>query len=179
MGASSAMPNVALLGYWVLIVIVKRSISKGRWKWRIPPGRHGLYNGCITLMSKVTSRIGDYRNFSQVEMFTSAAMRSGFGSGGLVVDFPHSSKAENHFLVLYADSSNATVPQGLMGTADGKAMVEGDSAVRNAGRVSRNRGLRRRDRLHEGRTAVKARSWTQEEEERHRAQGRDVEHDSK
>lgn len=102
-------------------------------------------------------------------------------------------------LVVFRVGSNATVPQGLMGTADGKAMVEGDSAVRNAGRVSRNRGLRRRDRLHEGRvvemsinsdggfirlvmalqTAVKARSWTQEEEERHRAQGRDVEHDSK
>lgn len=39
--------------------------------------------------------------FDQVEMITSAAMRSGFG-GGLVVDFPHSSKAKKHFLVLYA-----------------------------------------------------------------------------
>ncbi|EER00767.1 hypothetical protein Pmar_PMAR002832 [Perkinsus marinus ATCC 50983] len=140
MGTSSAMPNVALLGYWVLNVIVKKSISKGRWKWRIPPGRHGLYNDCITLiyvpdgfdeaglvqlteegLEGSTTVLSEKRGTSRrVEMFTSAAMRSGFGSGGdLVVDFPHSWKAKKHFLVLYA-GSNATVPQGLMGTADGK-----------------------------------------------------------
>eukprot|EP00931_Biecheleriopsis_adriatica_P050508 TRINITY_DN2924_c0_g1_i2.p1 TRINITY_DN2924_c0_g1~~TRINITY_DN2924_c0_g1_i2.p1 ORF type:complete len:277 (-),score=55.76 TRINITY_DN2924_c0_g1_i2:33-863(-) len=37
----------------------------------------------------------------QVEMITSAALRCGFG-GGLVVDYPHSSKAKKHFLVIYA-----------------------------------------------------------------------------
>mmetsp|Transcript_11467 Transcript_11467/g.12661 ORF Transcript_11467/g.12661 Transcript_11467/m.12661 type:complete len:248 (+) Transcript_11467:31-774(+) len=112
----------------------------------------------------------------QVEMITSAAMRSGFG-GGLVVDFPHSSKAKKHFLVLYA-GFNGAVPQGLTATAGGAA-VEGDTAVQNAGRMNRKKGLRRRDQIHEGRAAVKSRSWIQEKKERHRLQGREVKHDSK
>ncbi|KAF4732493.1 Williams Beuren syndrome chromosome region 22 protein, partial [Perkinsus olseni] len=112
----------------------------------------------------------------QVEMITSAAMRSGFG-GGLVVDFPHSSKAKKHFLVLYA-GFNGAVPQGLTGTAGGDALAEGGSAVRNAGRMNAKRGLRRRDQIHEGRAAVKSRSWIQEKKDRYRSQGRDVKHDS-
>lgn len=47
----------------------------------------------------------------QVEMITAAALRAGFG-GGLVVDFPHSSKAKKHFLVVYAGLS-ADGPQSL------------------------------------------------------------------
>ncbi|KAF4747002.1 Williams Beuren syndrome chromosome region 22 protein, partial [Perkinsus olseni] len=112
----------------------------------------------------------------QVEMITSAAMRSGFG-GGLVVDFPHSSKAKKHFLVLYA-GFNGAVPQGLTGTAGGDALAEGGSAVRNSGRMNAKRGLRRRDQIHEGRAAVKSRSWIQEKKDRYRSQGRDVKHDS-
>jgi len=53
----------------------------------------------------------------QVEMITSAALRSGFG-GGLVVDFPHSAKAKKHFLVIYAGLSGdmpREVPQGSKG----------------------------------------------------------------
>jgi len=51
----------------------------------------------------------------QVEMITSAALRCGFG-GGLVVDFPHSSKAKKHFLVIYAGFSGdapAIIPKGM------------------------------------------------------------------
>lgn len=57
---------------------------------------------------------------AQVEMITAAALRSGFG-GGLVVDFPHSSKAKKHFLVVYAGLSGdmpQNIPQGLQGEVD-------------------------------------------------------------
>ena len=37
----------------------------------------------------------------QLQLITASAMRAGFG-GGLVVDFPHSSKAKKYFLVLLA-----------------------------------------------------------------------------
>ena len=38
-------------------------------------------------------------------MLTSTAMKAGF-SGGLVVDFPHSTKAKKYFLVLMVGSSS-------------------------------------------------------------------------
>jgi len=51
----------------------------------------------------------------QVETITSAALRCGFG-GGLVIDYPHSTKAKKTFLVIYAGFSGdmpQTIPQGL------------------------------------------------------------------
>lgn len=42
---------------------------------------------------------------SQAEMLTSTAMKAGF-SGGLVVDFPHSTRAKKYFLVLMVGSSS-------------------------------------------------------------------------
>ena len=48
-------------------------------------------------------------------MLTTAAMRAGF-SGGLVVDFPHSTRAKKHFLVLIVGSPQAVpAPRGLEG----------------------------------------------------------------
>jgi len=41
----------------------------------------------------------------QAEMLTSTAMKAGF-SGGLVVDFPHSTRAKKYFLVLMVGSSS-------------------------------------------------------------------------
>eukprot|EP00884_Botryococcus_braunii_P013576 jgi/Botrbrau1/22219/Bobra.168_1s0050.1 len=54
---------------------------------------------------------------SQAQLLTSAAMRAGF-SGGLVVDFPHSTRAKKYFLVLMVGST-AALPQakGLHGEA--------------------------------------------------------------
>ena len=45
----------------------------------------------------------------QAEMITSAALRAGF-SGGLVVDFPNSTRAKKYFLVLMAGASVAQLP---------------------------------------------------------------------
>jgi len=51
-------------------------------------------------------------NPAQLEMITAAAMRSGF-SGGLVVDFPHSTRAKKYFLCLICGppSVNTTLPK--------------------------------------------------------------------
>lgn len=55
-------------------------------------------------------------NPRQLEMITSAALRCGFG-GGLVVDYPHSTKAKKHYLVIYVGSPNnpQSLPKGLQG----------------------------------------------------------------
>ncbi len=53
----------------------------------------------------------------QAQLLTSAAMRAGF-SGGLVVDFPHSTRAKKYFLVLMVGSSGELPSaQGLNGEA--------------------------------------------------------------
>lgn len=52
---------------------------------------------------------------AQAEMITAAAVKAGFG-GGLVVDYPHSTKAKKYFLVLYAGSCGDmpnVIPRGL------------------------------------------------------------------
>jgi 18S rRNA (guanine1575-N7)-methyltransferase len=72
----------------------------------------------------------------QASMMTSAAMRAGF-SGGLVVDFPHSTRAKKYFLVLMVGGSAGALPaaRGLEGEEG-----EGGGEVRNAERRSRKRG---------------------------------------
>ena len=48
-------------------------------------------------------------------MLTGAAMKAGF-SGGLVVDFPHSTRAKKYFLVLMVGSTaSIPAPKGLDG----------------------------------------------------------------
>ena len=67
---------------------------------------------------------------SQAEMLTSAAMRAGF-SGGLVVDFPHSTRAKKYFLVLMVGGSAAMpAPRGM----SGEASDEEEGTVAVAGR---------------------------------------------
>ena len=59
----------------------------------------------------------------QASMLTTAAMRAGF-SGGLVIDFPHSTRAKKYFLVLMVGSA-ASVPQprGLEGEDDEEVAI--------------------------------------------------------
>lgn len=52
-------------------------------------------------------------NPDQVEMIVSSAMKSGF-TGGLVVDYPNSTRAKKYFLCLFAGASErVALPQGL------------------------------------------------------------------
>lgn len=54
----------------------------------------------------------------QAELITSAALRVGF-SGGLVVDFPNSTRAKKYFLVLMAGPSDGSMPRNREGDGEG------------------------------------------------------------
>merc|ERR1719213_970435 len=72
----------------------------------------------------------------QVETITAAAMRAGFG-GGVVVDFPHSTKAKKTFLVIYAGyvgRAPPELPKGLDCSDPMEDIEEGGVSVTMRGR---------------------------------------------
>jgi len=104
-------------------------------------------------------------NSEQVEMITSQSMKAGF-TGGLVVDFPNSSKAKKFFLVLMTGGAQP-MPKAL-------GEVEGAGAVgaRFESRRERLKNIR-------GKSVKKSKDWIQDKKERARKKGKDVRHDSK
>ena len=75
----------------------------------------------------------------QAQMLTSAAMRAGF-SGGLVIDYPHSTRAKKFFLVLMVGSSGAVpAAKGLDGSEPEADEVE--VAGRQQSRKKRKRSM--------------------------------------
>eukprot|EP01066_Platyproteum_vivax_P005156 Platyproteum_vivax@DN16578_c0_g1_i1.p1 len=111
---------------------------------------------------------------AQIEMITSAAMRSGFG-GGLVVDYPNSAKAKKYFLCLWAGTSNLSqkLPTGL----------QDDSAMD----VQHTVGNSMREREHGGRNhkspskkkSSKDREWIFNKKDQQRSRGYQVRKDTK
>ncbi|KAG0726166.1 putative 18S rRNA (guanine-N(7))-methyltransferase [Chionoecetes opilio] len=102
-------------------------------------------------------------NDSQVELVVSQAMRAGF-TGGLVVDFPNSSKAKKIYLVLMTGGA-AALPTGLQ--------VEGAA-------VGTQALYQRRERMKQVRgTRQPKRAWILQKKERRRKQGREVRPDTK
>jgi 18S rRNA (guanine1575-N7)-methyltransferase len=75
-------------------------------------------------------------NTEQASMMTNAAMRAGF-SGGLVVDYPHSTRAKKYFLVLMVGGT-ASLPQ----ARDGEEPQEGEEGEHV--RISERRSKRRK-----------------------------------
>jgi len=109
-------------------------------------------------------------NAHQMEMVTTAAMRCGF-SGGLLVDYPHSTKAKKYFLVLMSGPSSAfQMPKalGLEEEGEPEQVAYGD-------RTSlKQKGDKKK------RAPVKLRDWVLEKKARQRRQGREsVRPDSK
>jgi len=128
----------------------------------------------------------------QLQLITAAAMRAGFG-GGLVVDFPHSSKAKKYFLVLLAGlpdegfrmpvalgehdamSTASSAPAGMLPPHGGPA-----TAARNEGRKPHaKRKLDSRQKAKRGKISKKSREWVLLKKEAMRKDGREVAHDSK
>jgi len=109
----------------------------------------------------------------QLQLITASAMRGGFG-GGLVVDFPHSTKAKKYFLVLLAGQPE---PSFVMPAAQGDGAQGGAaSEVRNEGR--RPHAKRRQERG-DRRPIKKSREWVQHKKESQRRAGDSVRADSK
>lgn len=104
----------------------------------------------------------------QVEMMTAAALRCGFG-GGVVVDFPHSTKAKKTFLVLYAGLTGelpARIPKGLE-----EEMEEDEQQTIAVGR--RNKEMRKRIK------GMGTKEFILMKKDQQRTQGREVRKDTK
>jgi len=127
-------------------------------------------------------------NAEQLQLITASAMRAGFG-GGLVIDFPHSTKAKKYFLVLLAGPPDEgfTMPA-AMGedtmSVGGASTAGGPTGPATAARYEgRKRHARRamdsREKARKGKIAKKSREWIMLKKEAARRQGKEVAHDSK
>ncbi|KAL0107800.1 hypothetical protein PUN28_014821 [Cardiocondyla obscurior] len=102
-------------------------------------------------------------NSEQVELITAQAIKAGF-YGGVVVDFPNSTKAKKMFLVLMTGGA-VPLPKAL-GTGD-----EDRQTVANSRREYIKKAR--------GNSLKKSRNWILEKKERRRRQGKEVRQDSK
>ena len=113
---------------------------------------------------------------AQLTLIMEVAVRCGF-SGGVVVDYPNSTKAKKYFLCLMV-GGGGKVPEGLK--AEGEEVDEGEerrtvqfSRVREVGRKGKGRKAGKE------RASVKSKEWIQSKKERQRRQGKAVIADSK
>ncbi|KAJ7995106.1 hypothetical protein DPEC_G00241130 [Dallia pectoralis] len=152
------------------------SISALQWlcnadkKTHSPPKR--LYTFFSTLYSSLARGARAVfqiypENSEQLELITSQAMKAGF-SGGMVVDYPNSTKAKKFFLCLFAGVS-ANLPKGL-GTETVERGVP--NQIQFTGQRSRFKNMK-------GTSAKKGKDWILEKKERRRRQGREVRADTK
>ncbi|XP_061073353.1 probable 18S rRNA (guanine-N(7))-methyltransferase [Conger conger] len=152
------------------------SISALQWlcnadkKSHSPPKR--LYTFFSTLYSSLVRGARAVfqiypENSEQLELITSQAMKAGF-TGGMVVDYPNSTKAKKFFLCLFAGVSGV-LPKGL-----GSETV--DRGVANQVQFT---GQRCRFKHMKGKSLKKSKDWVLEKKERRRRQGREVRADTK
>lgn len=104
------------------------SISVIQWlchstkRGEVPQRRlHALFQALYNSLRRGAKAVLQFYPSSpeQINMITKAAMKCGFG-GGVVVDYPHSSKAKKHYLVLQAGqvAGGFVPPPGLTGTVE-------------------------------------------------------------
>ncbi|XP_004518125.1 probable 18S rRNA (guanine-N(7))-methyltransferase [Ceratitis capitata] len=148
------------------------SISALQWLCNADKSSHNphkrLYKFFSTLFSCLTRTARAVfqfypENADQIEMVTSQAMKAGF-YGGLVVDYPNSTKAKKYFLVLMTGGT-APMPKALGSEEDER-------------RISY---IKKRDMCREarGKPMKKSREWILAKKERRRRQGRDTRPDTK
>jgi 18S rRNA (guanine1575-N7)-methyltransferase len=109
-------------------------------------------------------------NAHQIELITSSAMQSGF-SGGLVIDYPNSSKRKKYFLCLFVGGSShqTELPEGLTDEVD-----DG-----HASSVKVNNQRRERYSGKGKRAPVKDKDWVLRKKESRRKKGLEVGVDTK
>ncbi|EPR62822.1 methyltransferase [Toxoplasma gondii RUB] len=111
----------------------------------------------------------------QVEMVTSAALRSGFG-GGIVVDYPNSTKAKKYFLVLWVGGSHLPGQQQQLQQLQAAALgADGPSQIESTRRERQKQPRRGKS----SKATVSRREWIEKKKERQRLQGKKVRHQSK
>jgi len=105
---------------------------------------------------------------NQTDLITSQAKRAGF-NGGLVIDFPESTKAKKYYLVLMVGGNgNPVLPQSLSTQTKGTVSYAERASAEGKTREKRNRS---------GVKSVK--DWIQSKKERRRRQGKETRPDSK
>lgn len=104
-------------------------------------------------------------NNAQTDMIVAAATKSGF-SGGLVIDYPNSTRAKKFFLCLFAGitATQATMPKALMEEDSNNVTYSGERL-----RKSRSRSSKK----------IKGKEWVQKKKELNRTRGIETPHDSK
>ena len=113
-------------------------------------------------------------NAAQLEMISSAALKSGF-SGGVVVDYPHSTRAMKYFLVLGCGppSTSTALPKGkegdeMMTDSEESGSDDGGGGTVN---VSERQRPAKKQRRGNNKTTVKGRSWIIKKKEQRRHRG--------
>lgn len=109
-------------------------------------------------------------NSEQIELITAQAMRAGF-HGGLVVDYPNSTKAKKIFLVLFTGGIPASMPKALG--------VKEDEIVETRSTIDFNNKRERIRALRAGKANFKSRDWILAKKDRYRRQGKEVRQDTK
>lgn len=104
-------------------------------------------------------------NSSQLELITQQAMKAGW-TGGLVVDYPNSTKAKKMFLCLFAGGQPQQLPKGL-----GEEQSS-SSHVSFTDKRERMKNMR-------GKNPKTNKDWILSKKERRRRQGKEVRADSK
>ncbi|XP_031439990.1 probable 18S rRNA (guanine-N(7))-methyltransferase [Clupea harengus] len=152
------------------------SISALQWlcnadkKCHSPPRRlytffSSLY-ACLTRGGRAVFQVYP-ENSEQLELITAQAMRAGF-TGGMVVDYPNSTKAKKFFLCLFAGVIGV-LPKGL----------GAETAERGMSSQANFTAHRSRFKNMKGKSVKKSRDWVLEKKERRRRQGRGVRADTK
>jgi len=153
------------------------SISALQWlcnadkKWHNPAKRlHHFFSTLYSALVRGGKAVFQFypENPDQLELITSQAMRSGF-TGGVVVDYPNSTRAKKIFLVLFAGVSNAVIPKAL-GAEESHA-----TATFTTGRDRNTNNDRRRN----GKPMKKSKEWIIKKKDRRKKQGKEVRADSK
>jgi 18S rRNA (guanine1575-N7)-methyltransferase len=111
----------------------------------------------------------------QVEMITSCAMRCGFG-GGVVVDFPHSTRAKKTYLVIHTgfqgNSSAASTTVSADSVATGGVIGDRHERIATVNRgKTHGRGVKK--------SINKTKAWIMNKKDRQRRQGKEIKADSK
>lgn len=137
-----------------------------------PPQRlYKLFSSLYACLSRGSRAVFQFypENGKQVELITQQAMKAGF-TGGVVVDFPNSTKAKKMFLVLFTGGTSSSLPKGLTEESLNENQVAYTSETME--RRERMRNLR-------GKPPKKSRDWILQKKERRRRQGKDVREDTK
>jgi len=150
------------------------SISALQWlcnadkSWHNPHKRlYKFFSSLYACLSRGSRAVLQFypENPQQVEMITQQSMKAGF-TGGLVVDYPNSTKAKKFFLVLMTGGAQP-LPQPL-----------GQEAHQSLG--ARFETKRERVKQIRGKKNIKkSRDWILDKKERARKKGRDVRPDTK